>query len=49
MVIGNLKPGSIVVFHDSAKAWPRLQASLPAVLEHIRSMGWKAVAIPPRP
>jgi peptidoglycan/xylan/chitin deacetylase (PgdA/CDA1 family) len=29
------KPGNIIVFHDSEKAFPRLQVALPAVLEVI--------------
>ncbi len=41
-VLKNLKPGDIVVFHDSVKAWPRLEKALPKVLEHIRSKGWEA-------
>ncbi len=31
-VIKNVKPGSIIVFHDSLKAFPRLQYTLPRVL-----------------
>jgi peptidoglycan-N-acetylglucosamine deacetylase len=33
-VVRKSKPGSIIVFHDSAKAFPVLQKSLPIVLEH---------------
>ncbi len=33
-VLNNLLPGSIVVFHDSEKAFPRLQYALPKVLEY---------------
>lgn len=33
-VILNTEPGSIIVFHDSAKAWDRMQYALPRVLEH---------------
>lgn len=39
-VILKSKPGSIVVFHDSAKAWPVLQKALPLVLEHFSSAGY---------
>jgi len=35
---------SIVVFHDSEKAYPRLQAALPAVLDHF---GGLAIALNP--
>lgn len=31
-----VKPGGIVLFHDSEKAWPRMQVALPAVLAHCR-------------
>lgn len=34
------KPGSIIVFHDSQKAWPRLQSLLPQVLEYFSSKGY---------
>jgi peptidoglycan-N-acetylglucosamine deacetylase len=33
-VINNAKPGSIIVFHDSAKAFPALQYALPRILEY---------------
>lgn len=34
-----LRPGSVIVFHDSEKAWPRLKEALPATLELIRQKG----------
>lgn len=40
-VIQNTKPGSIVVFHDSAKAWERLHYTLPAFLKYCHQKGWK--------
>lgn len=40
-VIKNGKPGSIVVFHDSLKAWPRLEKALPAVLKHYSEKGFR--------
>ena len=40
-VIGNARPGSIIVFHDSEKAFPRLQTSLPQVLEHFSKKGYR--------
>ena len=40
-VLSNVKPGSIVVFHDSEKAWPRLQYALPRFLEFCQQKGWK--------
>lgn len=45
-VISSLKPGDIVVFHDSVKAWPRLKEALPKVLEYIEEKGWKADKLP---
>jgi peptidoglycan-N-acetylglucosamine deacetylase len=36
IVIKNVRPGSIIVFHDSLKAWPRLQSALPLVLLHLK-------------
>ena len=39
-VLKHAEPGSIVVFHDSVKAWPRLKDTLPKVLEHFSAMGY---------
>jgi peptidoglycan/xylan/chitin deacetylase (PgdA/CDA1 family) len=39
-VLYSTKKGSIVVFHDSEKAWDRLQESLPQVLAHFSGMGY---------
>ena len=33
--------GSIIVFHDSEKAWTRLKFTLPLFLEHCKQQGWK--------
>jgi len=40
-VIKHIKPGAIVVFHDSTKAWARLKYALPRVLEYCKEKGWK--------
>lgn len=40
-VVYHTKPGSIIVFHDSAKAWPRLQYALPRALEHFAKEGFR--------
>ena len=40
-VIKHAQPGSIVVFHDSAKAWERLQIALPAVLDYFSDLGYR--------
>ena len=34
-VVSNIKPGSIIVFHDSVKAFKNLEYTLPRVLEYI--------------
>ena len=39
------RPGSIVVFHDSEKAFERLRIALPAVLKHFSAMGYRFEAI----
>ncbi len=36
----NVKPGSIIVFHDSQKAFPQLKKELPLVLEFYQSKGY---------
>ncbi len=40
-VIKDVENGSIIVFHDSIKAWPRLKESLPQVLEFLKKEGFK--------
>ncbi len=37
----NAIPGSIVVFHDSVKALPRLQEALPKTLAYFSSLGYR--------
>ncbi|HVF97136.1 MAG TPA: polysaccharide deacetylase family protein [Flavisolibacter sp.] len=39
-VIKNVSPGSIIVFHDSEKAFKNLEGALPAVLKHLRGEGY---------
>ena len=39
-VIKNMRPGSIIVFHDSAKAFDKINYALPKVLEEIKRRGW---------
>jgi peptidoglycan/xylan/chitin deacetylase (PgdA/CDA1 family) len=43
--IKHLKPGSILVFHDSIKAFPRLKVVLPALLEHCLQQNYKPQAL----
>ncbi|HXR83150.1 MAG TPA: polysaccharide deacetylase family protein [Hanamia sp.] len=45
-VINNAKPGSIVVFHDSAKAFPVLQYALPQILEYYSKNKYAFEALP---
>jgi len=40
-----VKPGSIIVLHDSAKAWPRLKTALPAVLAWLNEEGYEMKAM----
>lgn len=41
------RPGSIIVFHDSVKAWPRLQECLPATLSWLKEEGYEMKALKP--
>jgi peptidoglycan/xylan/chitin deacetylase (PgdA/CDA1 family) len=45
-VINNTLPGSIIVFHDSQKAWDRMSIALPKVLEHFSNLGYRMDLIP---
>lgn len=44
-VTRHARPGSIVVFHDSEKAFDRLRGALPTVLEHFSGLGYRFEAI----
>ena len=35
-----LRPGSIIVMHDSEKAWPRLSVALPLLMEYALAKGY---------
>lgn len=39
-VLKNAEPGSIIVFHDSTKAWSRMSYALPEVLEQLSKKGY---------
>jgi peptidoglycan/xylan/chitin deacetylase (PgdA/CDA1 family) len=41
----NIEPGSIVVFHDSSKAWERMQYALPRTLALCQEKGWEMVTL----
>jgi len=45
-VTRNVRSGSIIVFHDSAKARKNLYHALPGVLEYLNNEGYKMSAIP---
>jgi peptidoglycan-N-acetylglucosamine deacetylase len=45
-VIQHLQPGSIVVFHDSEKAWERMSFALPAILSYCQTKNWALKALP---
>ena len=40
-VITHTEPGSVVVFHDSLKAQPKMEYALPKVLQHFSAKGFK--------
>jgi peptidoglycan/xylan/chitin deacetylase (PgdA/CDA1 family) len=44
-VIENVREGSIVVFHDSEKAFPNLKQALPVVLDFLSNKGYKLMKI----
>ncbi len=44
-VIQHAGPGSIIVFHDSAKAMDRLRIALPKVLSHFSQIGYQFKAL----
>ena len=45
-VLRLVRPGSIVVFHDSEKAWPRLKEALPEVVAALLARGFALEALP---
>ncbi|MGY5353337.1 polysaccharide deacetylase family protein [Wenyingzhuangia sp. IMCC45467] len=45
-VLSKVEKGSIVVFHDSEKAFPRLKKALPTILKELTNMGYVFKAIP---
>ncbi|TVR42151.1 MAG: polysaccharide deacetylase family protein [Cryomorphaceae bacterium] len=45
-VMSNVEPGSIVVFHDSHKAWEKMTYALPIVLTKLREAGYSFGLIP---
>jgi peptidoglycan/xylan/chitin deacetylase (PgdA/CDA1 family) len=45
-VLYHTRPGSIIVFHDSTKAFDRMKIALPKVLEHFAKEGYEFKALP---
>ena len=45
-VIKHTQPGSIIVFHDSQKAWDRMSIALPMVLDYFSKQGFRFECIP---
>lgn len=41
-----VRPGSIIVLHDSEKAWDRLAYVLPRLLNYLKEKGWKLETLP---
>lgn len=40
-VSSRVRNGDIIVFHDSLKAWPNLNAALPATLDYLKKAGFR--------
>ncbi len=47
-VLRHAEAGSVIVFHDSTKAWSRMSFCLPKVLEHYSREGYTFKALPDR-
>ncbi len=45
-VIQNIRPGSIVVFHDTVNAKENMMYALDETLRHVESRNWQAAALP---
>lgn len=44
-VLDHARPGSVITFHDSEKAFPVLREALPVILEDFRRKGWEGKGI----
>jgi len=44
-VLSNIKPGSIIIFHDSIKAFKNLEYTLPKTLAFLKENGYKSEAV----
>ena len=45
-ILRNIKPGAIIVFHDSEKAKKNVLAVLPQLLQNLKQQGYAMEAIP---
>jgi peptidoglycan/xylan/chitin deacetylase (PgdA/CDA1 family) len=45
-VIKYTKPGSIIVFHDSQKAWDSMSVALPIILQYFSNLGYRMEVLP---
>jgi peptidoglycan/xylan/chitin deacetylase (PgdA/CDA1 family) len=45
-VLRSSRPGSIIVFHDSSKAFPRIKSALPETLKFFGEKGYRFLALP---
>tara|TARA_B100000780_G_C21118375_1_gene452743 strand:- start:644 stop:1303 length:660 start_codon:yes stop_codon:yes gene_type:complete len=45
-VVENVENGSIIVFHDSKKAYPNLKYALPKTLAYLSEAGYECAALP---
>ncbi len=45
-VVNNVKSGSIIVFHDSVKAWKNMHQALPTVIENLLQRGFQFEVLP---
>lgn len=44
-VIRNTRSGSVIIFHDSVKAFPNLEYALPKAIEFLKGKGYRFEAI----
>jgi len=44
-VLDHARPGSVITFHDSVKAFPVLREALPVILGHFQQKGWIGEAV----
>lgn len=45
-VVRNIRPGSIIIFHDSEKAWESMSYALPKTLQYCKQKNWSVSSLP---